>query len=142
MSKFSVKSDYIAMNVSWLPNELELFTNQASIVLSTIVTIILIITFLIGVIVQKTIFKMLKRLPERAINQMIYPYMVKTISIYICSWNLDFSNLSSFQTREKILWWNWFFVKFDQANSAATLAWDIQAWNRLNFQSFKIDFLN
>ena len=81
----SLKSDFLAMNVSWYPNELKLFTNQASVVLSTILTIILIITFLIGVKVQKAIFKMLKRLPERAINQIIYPYMVKTLSyIYNC----------------------------------------------------------
>ena len=80
MSKLSLKSDFLAMNVSWYPNELKLFTNQASIALSTILTIILIITFLLGVIVQKAIFKMLKRLPERAINQIIYPYMVKTLS--------------------------------------------------------------
>ena len=80
MSKLSLKSDYLAMNVSWYPNELELYTNQASIAISTIFTIILIIIFLIGGIVQKAIFKMLKRLPERAINQMIYPYMVKTLS--------------------------------------------------------------
>ena len=77
MSKLS---DYLAMNVSWYPNELELYTNQASIALSTIFTIILIIIFLIGGIFHKAIFKMLKRLPERAINQMIYPYMVKTLS--------------------------------------------------------------
>ena len=76
------KSDYFAMNVSWNSDELELYTNQASITMSTIFTIISITTFLMSVIVQKAIFKMLKRLPRRAINQMIYPYMVKTFSIY------------------------------------------------------------
>ena len=81
------KSDFLAMNVSWHPNELELYTNQASVTMSTIFTIILIITFLLGVIVQKAIFKLLKRLPQRAINQMIYPYMVKTFVIYL---HLDF----------------------------------------------------
>ena len=85
MSKFSFKSDFLAMNVSWHPNELELYTNQSSVTTSTIFTIILIITFLLGVSVQKAILKMLKRLPQRAINQMIYPYMVKTFSIYICT---------------------------------------------------------
>ena len=118
MSKFSYKSDFLAMNVSWHPNELELYTNQSSVTMSTIFTIVLIITFLLGVIVQKAIFKMLKRLPQRAINQIIYPYMVKTFSIYICTWILDFPNLSSFQTRKKIMWWTWFFVKFDQDISA------------------------
>ena len=80
MSKFLLKSDCLAMNVSWYPNKLEPYTNQASVIMSTIFTIILIITFLMGVIVQKAIFKLLKRLPQRAINQMIYPYMVNTIS--------------------------------------------------------------
>jgi hypothetical protein len=76
-SKFSLKSDLLAMNVSWCPHELELYTNRSSITMSTIFTIILIITFLMGVIVQKAIFKLLNRLPQRAINQIIYPYMVK-----------------------------------------------------------------
>ena len=80
MSKFPLKSDFLAMNVSWYSNELELYTNQASIAISTILTIFIIITFLIGVIVQKAIFKLLKRLSERAINQIIYPYMVKKLS--------------------------------------------------------------
>ena len=80
MSKSSLKSDFLAMNVSWDPNDLELHTNQASITMSTIFITILILTFLMGVIVQKAIFKMLKRLPQRAINQIIYPYMVKTLS--------------------------------------------------------------
>ena len=76
-SKFSLMSDLLAMNVSWYPHELELYTNRSSVTMSTIFTIILIITFLMGVIVQKAIFKLLNRLPQRAINQIIYPYMVK-----------------------------------------------------------------
>ena len=91
MSKLSLKSDFLTMNVSWYPNELKLFTNQTSIALSTTLTIILIIIFLLGVIVQKAIFKMLKRLPERAINQIIYPYMVKTVAQSICT---HYSSLS------------------------------------------------
>ena len=88
MSKVSFKSDFLAMNVSWHPNELELYTNQSSITMSTFFTIVLIITFPLGVIVQTAIFKMLKRHPQRAINQMIYPYMVNsnTFSIYTCTW--------------------------------------------------------
>ena len=83
MSKLSLKSDYLAMNVSWYPNELELYTNQASVIKSTIFTIIIIITFLMGVIVQKAIFKLLKRLPQRAINQIIYPYMVNNMAAFV-----------------------------------------------------------
>ena len=77
MSKFLLKFDFPALNVSWYPNELELYTNGASIPMSTIFTAILILTFLMGFIVQKSIFKLLKRLPQRAINHIIYPYMVK-----------------------------------------------------------------
>ena len=80
MSKSSLKSDFLSMNVSWYPNELEMYTNQASITMSTIFTTIVILTFLMGVVVQKSVFKLLKRLPQRAINQIIYPYMVKTLS--------------------------------------------------------------
>ena len=75
------KSDFLAMNVSWYSDELELYTNQASITSSTILTIISITIFLMSVAVQKAIFKMLKRLPQRAINHIIYPYMVKKIDI-------------------------------------------------------------
>ena len=101
MSKLSLKSDFLTMNVSWYPNELKLFTNQTSIELSTILTIILIITFLLGVIVQKAIFKMLKRLPERAINQIIYPYMVKTVAQSICTHYSCFENMGRFVTLKK-----------------------------------------
>ena len=71
------KSNFLPMNVSWNSDELELYTNQASITSSTILTIISITIFLMSVAVQKAIFKMLKRLPQRAINHIIYPYMVK-----------------------------------------------------------------
>ena len=80
MNKSSLKTDFLSMNVSWYPNELEMYTNQASITMSTIFTTIVILTFLMGVVVQKSVFKLLKRLPQRAINQIIYPYMVKTLS--------------------------------------------------------------
>ena len=80
MIKSSLKFDFLAMNVSWYPNELELYTNQASITMSTIFTTIVILTFLMGAVVQKSVFKLLKRLPQRAINQIIYPYMVKALS--------------------------------------------------------------
>ena len=102
MSKSSLKSDFLAMNVSWYPNELELYSNQASVTMSTIFTTIVILTFLMGVVVQKSVFKLLKRLPQRAINQIIYPYMVKTFILY----------LSLIKFPEKLFWFSGFVVLF------------------------------
>ena len=70
-------TDILAMNVSWLQEDLALFENQFNILESTVCTIAIFITFVMAIIVHKAFYKLMKRLPGRDINQIIYPYMVK-----------------------------------------------------------------
>ena len=70
-------TDILAMNVSWLQEDLALFENQFDILESTICTIAIFVTFVMAIIVHKAFYELMKRLPGRDINQIIYPYMVK-----------------------------------------------------------------
>ena len=56
--------------------DLELFDNQIDTFSSVAFTIGRIITFFSAVVVHRAFYKMMKRLPGRAVNQIIYPYMV------------------------------------------------------------------
>ena len=73
----SLHTDILLMNVSWLLEDLELFENQFNFLESTVCTIAIFITFVMAIIVHKAFYKLMKRLPGRDINLIIYPYMVK-----------------------------------------------------------------
>ena len=70
------KTDLLSLNVFWLSKDLELYENQADFHSSIIFTFARIITFVMGIIVHRAVYKVLKILSGRSINQMIYPYMV------------------------------------------------------------------
>ena len=70
-------TDILAMNVSWLEEDLELIENQYNIFESMVFTISLYITFVLAIIVHRAFYKLMKRLPGRDINQIVFPYMVK-----------------------------------------------------------------
>ena len=78
--------DLLAMNVSWTPKDLELFENEFDFLVSMVCTIARFITFVMAIVVHRAFYRLMKRLPGRAVNQVIYPYMVsksmiiKTIS--------------------------------------------------------------
>ena len=73
----SLHTDILSMNVSWLLEDLELFENQFNILESMVFTIAIYITFVMAIIVHRSFYRLMKRLPGRDINQIIYPYMVK-----------------------------------------------------------------
>ena len=73
----SLHTDILSMNVSWLLEDLELFENQFNILESMIFTIAICITFFMAIIVHRSFYRLMKRLPGRDINQIIFPYMVK-----------------------------------------------------------------
>ena len=73
----SLHTDILSMNVSWLLEDLELFENQFNILESIVFTIAICITFFMAIIVHRSFYRLIKRLPGRDINQIIYPYMVK-----------------------------------------------------------------
>ena len=79
-----VHKDVLAMNISWLPEELELFENHSDPFESSIFTTARVITLIMAIIVHRAFYKLMKRLPGRAVNEMIYPNMVGYVhSIFI-----------------------------------------------------------
>ena len=72
-----VHKDVLAMNISWLPEDLELFENHSDHFVSWILTTARVITLLMAIIVHLAFYKLMKRLPGRAVNVMIYPNMVR-----------------------------------------------------------------
>ena len=68
--------DLMSMNVTWSNKDLEVFTNKVGIVDATILTMVEITVLGMAVIAQRTFYQMMKRLPDRAINQVLYPHMV------------------------------------------------------------------
>ena len=76
MMKESKESDLMAMNVTWFPGDLKVYNNQVGTVEATIFTAVKIIMLAMGVIAQRTFYRMMKRLPGRPINQLLFPHMV------------------------------------------------------------------
>ena len=84
-----IHTDLLAMDVSWLPKDLELFENEFDFVVSMVCTIARCITFAMAIIVHRAFYRLVKRLPGRAINQVIYPHMVSKSVIL----NADFKRV-------------------------------------------------
>ena len=72
----STYTDILSMNVSWLMEDLEPFENQFNILESIVCTIAIFIIFFMAIIVHRAFYRLMKRLPGRDINQIIFPYMV------------------------------------------------------------------
>ena len=80
-------SDLLSMNVSWLAEDLELNDDQYGFPESVIFTVARLVTLIMAFIVHRAFYKLMKRLPGRAVNQIIYPYMVRYLfrDIYMCT---------------------------------------------------------
>ena len=72
-----IQSDLLAVNVSWSLEDLELYDNPYGFLESFNFTIARLMTFILAIIVHRAFYKLMKRLPGRAVNQIIYPYMVR-----------------------------------------------------------------
>ena len=72
-----VYENALAMNISWLPEDLELFENHSDPFAASIFTMARVITLLFAIIVHRAFYKLMKRLPGRAVNEMIYPNTVR-----------------------------------------------------------------
>ena len=68
--------DLLAMNVSWTTKDLKLYENEFDFLVSMVCTIARFITFVMAIVVHRAFYRLMKRLPGRAVNQVIYPYMV------------------------------------------------------------------
>ena len=72
-----ILSDLLAMNVSWLAEDLELNDDQYGFPESVIFTVARLVTLIMTFIVHRAFYKLMKRHPDRAVNQIIYPNMVR-----------------------------------------------------------------
>ena len=78
----SKQTDLMAMDVTWSLKDLEVYDNCIGVGEATIFTISKTIVLAMGIIAQKTFYKMMKRLPGRVINLILYPHMVRAISTH------------------------------------------------------------
>ena len=65
-----------AMNISSFYEDLEPLENKFDFMTSLVFTVVRLFTLIFGIIVHRAFYKLMKRLPGRSINQIIYPYMV------------------------------------------------------------------
>ena len=77
-NKSLIQADLLGMNVTWFLKDLKLYDNQSGLLESLIFTAARLLIFFMAVIVHRAFYKMMQRLPDRPLNQMIYPYMVST----------------------------------------------------------------
>ena len=75
-NRTSLGTDILSMNISWSYEDLELLENNYDFTISLVFTIVRSMTLILGIVVHRAFYKLMKRLPGRAINQIIYPYMV------------------------------------------------------------------
>ena len=75
--------DLLAMNISWLLEDLELYENHSDPFVSWILTTARAITLLMAIIVHRAFYKLMKRLPGRAVNEVIYPNMVRCVNLLL-----------------------------------------------------------
>ena len=71
-------SDLLAMNISRKDKDLEALENRFDFefMISIVFTVVRLITLIFGIIIHSAFYKLMKRLPGRSINLIIYPYMV------------------------------------------------------------------
>jgi hypothetical protein len=83
-----IQSDLLARNVSWFLEDLKLYDNQSSFLESVGFTVTRLVTLIMALIVHRAFYKLMKRHPDRAVNQIIYPHMVRYI--LLCTKACDF----------------------------------------------------
>ena len=73
------QTDLLAMNTSRFYEDLELMENSYDLTFSVVYTFFRFIILILGIIVHRAFYRLMKRLPGRAINKIIYPYMVSNL---------------------------------------------------------------
>ena len=103
-NRTSLHTDLLDMNISWLLEDLELFENSFDLTISLVFTLARSITFILAVIVHRAFYKLMKRLPGRAVNQIIYPYMVRDhlTATYVLRWFWKILHMISLKKPSKI----------------------------------------
>ena len=96
-------------NVSWANGDLQLYNNQSGFTASVIFTIINGVILLMTFIVHKAVYKLLARLPDRAINHIIKPSMVSINKILIV---IDNDSILYFPGFTLCIYWSQFGVLY------------------------------
>ena len=77
-----IQSDLLALNISWFPEDLVRYDYQYGFLESLFFTVLRTVTLIMAIIVHRAFYKLMKRLPGRAVNQIIYPHMVRYILLF------------------------------------------------------------
>ena len=77
----SKQTDLMGMDVTWSLEDLKLYDHRIGVGEATFFTISKTIVMAMGMIAQKTFYKMMERLPGRVINQILYLHMVRATYI-------------------------------------------------------------
>ena len=64
------------LDLFWDSDDLKMFDNQTNTLFASVITITATIILVLGGIVHRAIFKLLRRIPQRPINILIYPTLV------------------------------------------------------------------
>ena len=75
-NRTALSTDLSAMNISQSYGDLYPLENKFDVMTSLVFTVFRLFTLIFGIIVHRAFYKLMKRLPGRSINQIIYPYMV------------------------------------------------------------------
>ena len=87
-------------DLSWESGDLQIYDNQSGFASSVIFTIVNSVIALMTFIVHKAVYKLLAKLPDRSINQIIYPSMV---SVNLNSAHKKYHTLKYPQSISKLL---------------------------------------
>ena len=71
-----LRTDLSAMNISQSDGDLDTLELRFDFITSLVFTVFRLFTLIFGIIVHRAFYKLMKRLPGRSINQIIYPNMV------------------------------------------------------------------
>ena len=74
-----IQSDLLTVNISWFPEDLVRYDYQYGFLESLFFTVLRLVTLIMAIIVHRAFYKLMKRLPNRAVNQLIYPSMVRCL---------------------------------------------------------------
>ena len=113
-NKTFLYGDLLFMNVSWASGDLHLYENQSGFAVAIIYTAINSLILLMAFIVHKAVYKLLARLPDRAINHIIKPSMVSInkILILVIVIEIDSDSILYFSGFTLCIYWSQFGVLY------------------------------
>ena len=78
-----IQSDLLSLNVSWFLEDLKLYDDQYGFLESVSFTVARLVTLIMALIVHRAFYELMKRHPDRAVNQIIYPHVVRYLLLLV-----------------------------------------------------------